>query len=137
MAKMIRTERTVTNEEDITMTRVAIVGCRRVQDHLCIACAKCLKAIRKRDGEFKRYENDEIELVALGDCGDCPGLVVPKVTLMNEINTMIGNEFDVIHFGTCVVKAKNTGQCPLDFEKITKIMKDKFDKNVIIGTHDY
>ena len=118
------------------MTRVAIVGCKRIQDQLCIACEKCLKAIRMKDGEFARYD-DDIELVALGNCGDCPGLIMPKVQLMTEIAEKIGTDFDVIHLGTCVVKAKNTAACPFDFEKITKLIKDNFGKEVVIGTHDY
>jgi predicted metal-binding protein len=118
------------------MSKIAIVGCKRVQDQLCIACEKCLKAIRKKDGEFARYD-DDIELIALGDCGDCPGLILPKVTLMNEIAENIGEKFDTIHFGTCVVKAKKGGQCPLDFEKLTGLIKDNFGKEVIVGTHNY
>ncbi len=118
------------------MAKIAIVGCKRIQDQLCIACEKCLKAISEKDGEFARYD-DDIELMALGNCGDCPGLIMPKVTLMNEIAEMLGRNYDTIHLGTCVVKAKNTGECPLDFEKITKLVKDNFGKEVIVGTHNY
>ena len=119
------------------MARIAIVGCKRVQDQLCIACAKCLKALKNREGEFARYKDDEVELVALGDCGDCPGLIMPKITLMNEINNMLDNGFDIVHLGTCVVKAKKTGQCPLDFDKVTTLVKENFGKEVVIGTHPY
>jgi predicted metal-binding protein len=119
------------------MAKIAIVGCKRIQDELCIACEKCLKAMSLREGEFARYKDDELELMALGNCGDCPGLIMPKVTLMNEIAAMLDREYDIIHLGTCVVKAKKTGQCPLDFEKVAKLMKDNFNKEVVIGTHNY
>ncbi len=120
------------------MAKIAIVGCKRVQDQLCIACAKCLKALHNREGEFARYkEDDELELVALGNCGDCPGLIMPKITLMNEINGMLDRDFDIIHLGTCVVKAKKTGDCPLDIDKITNLVKVNFGKEVVFGTHDY
>lgn len=120
------------------MAKIAIVGCKRVQDQLCIACAKCLKAMSKREGEFARYkDDDELELVALGDCGDCPGLIMPKVTLTDEILTILEQKYDIIHLGTCIVKAKKTGQCPLDFEKITTLIKENFGKEVVIGTHTY
>lgn len=118
------------------MAKVAIVGCKRIQDQLCIACEKCLKAISLKDGEFARYD-DDIELVALGNCGDCPGLIVPKLLLMNEIAEQIGRKYDVIHLGTCIVKAKTTGQCPLDFDNIAAIVKDKFGKELVVGTHNY
>jgi predicted metal-binding protein len=120
------------------MARVAIVGCKRIQDQLCIACAKCLKAMAMREGEFARYsKDDELELVALGNCGDCPGLIMPKITLMKEINGMLGRDFDIIHLGTCVVKAKKTGKCPLDFDQVTSLVKQNFGKEVVIGTHNY
>ncbi len=119
------------------MAKVAIVGCKRVQDQLCIACEKCLKAISEREGEFARYKDDELELMALGNCGDCPGLIMPKITLMNEIAATLGRKYDIIHFGTCMVKAKKTGECPLDFEKIAGLIKANFGQEVVVGTHDY
>lgn len=30
------------------MTRIAIIGCKRIQDQLCVACEKYLKGISKR-----------------------------------------------------------------------------------------
>lgn len=118
------------------MTRIAIVGCKRIQDQLCIACEKCLKAVNKKEGEFARYE-DDIELVALGNCGDCPGLIMPKLTLMGEIARSIDMDYDVIHLGTCIVKAKKTGQCPLDFDRIKNLIKENWSKEVVVGTHNY
>ena len=91
------------------MKKIAIIGCKRIQDQLCVACEKCLKAMSKREGEFARYKDDDVELIALGNCGDCPGLIMPKVMLMNEIAAGLDREYDIIHLGTCVVKARNTG----------------------------
>ena len=120
------------------MAKVAIIGCKRIQDQLCIACEKCFKAIALREGEFARYkDDDELELVALGNCGDCPGLIMPKLTLMEEIAASIDRKYDIIHLGTCVVKAKKTAACPLDFEKIAHLVKENFGKEVVIGTHNY
>lgn len=119
------------------MARIAILGCKRIQDSLCVACAKCLKAMSLREGEFARYGKDDLELVALGDCGDCPGLIMPKITLMNEIVSSIDREYDTIHLGTCVVKAKMTGDCPLDFEKLSSLVKQNFNKDLAVGTHPY
>jgi hypothetical protein len=33
------------------MAKIAIVGCKRVQDQLCIASEKCLKAIKDNFGQ--------------------------------------------------------------------------------------
>ena len=119
------------------MTRVAIIGCKRIQDQLCVACAKCLKALSKREGEFSRYGDDEVELIALGNCGDCPGLIIPKIKLMTEVTQGLDRDFDVIHLGTCVVKARKTAQCPLDFDKVAALVKENFGKEVVVGTHPY
>ncbi|MEW6443789.1 MAG: CGGC domain-containing protein [bacterium] len=118
------------------MTRIAILGCKRIQDQLCIACAKCLKAIRKKEGEFARYA-EEIDLVALAACGDCPGLIIPKIKLMREIASGLDRDFDVIHLGTCIVNAKKTGKCPLDFDQLPALVKEKFGKELVLGTHPY
>ncbi len=120
------------------MAKIAIIGCKRIQDQLCIACEKCLKAIKLREGEFARFkDDDEIDLVALGNCGDCPGLTMPKIQLMNCIADSLDRDYDTIFFGTCVVKAKKTGDCPLDFDKLAGLIKENFGKEVVFGTHNY
>src|SRR4030065_390041 len=52
------------------MARIAVLYCKRIQDHSCIACAKCYKAMAEKNGEYARH--DTIELVAMTGCGDCP-----------------------------------------------------------------
>ena len=52
------------------MAKIAILYCKRVKDHSCIACAKCHKGMHEKNAEFARH--DDIELVAMTDCGDCP-----------------------------------------------------------------
>ena len=65
------------------MARIAILYCKRIKDHSCIACVKCHKGIKERNGEFARH--DEIDLVATTDCGDCPGLTLPRVKLLDAM----------------------------------------------------
>ncbi|MFC1563492.1 CGGC domain-containing protein [candidate division KSB1 bacterium] len=117
------------------MTKVAILYCKRVKDHSCIACAKCYKGIAEKNAEFGRY--DEIELVAMTDCGDCPGLVFPRVKLLKEITGNLDREFDAIHLGTCVKLAMETAACPIDFDELKTILENKFNIDVILGTHAY
>jgi len=117
------------------MPRAAIMYCKRIQDHSCIACAKCHKGIAEKNGEFARY--DEIELVGMTDCGDCPGLVVPRVKLLNEITRNLERPFDVIYFGTCMKIAMETAECPIDFDDMKRILEEKFGCEVVLGTHTY
>jgi len=117
------------------MANVAILYCKRIQDHSCIACAKCHKAISEKNGEFARH--DEIELVAMSDCGDCPGLTVPRVKLLNEVTKGLDRPIDVIHFGTCMKLAMETAECPIDFDSLKAILENKFGVEVVLGTHTY
>lgn len=117
------------------MAKIAILYCKRIKDHSCIACAKCHKGMAEKNGEFARH--DTIELVAMTDCGDCPGLTVPRVKLLKEITTGLGRMPDVIHFGTCVKLALETAGCPIDFDDLAATLKSKFGVETVLGTHAY
>ena len=117
------------------MARIAILYCKRVKDHSCVACAKCYKGMRERNGEFGRH--DEIELVAMTDCGDCPGLVVPRVKLLSEVTSSLDGGIDVLHLGTCVKLAMDTAECPIDLDRLGPILKSRFGVEVVLGTHAY
>ena len=120
---------------EVVMSRIAILYCKRIQDHSCIACAKCHKGMAEKNGEFAKY--DEVELVAMTDCGDCPGLVVPRVKLLNEITRNLDRPIDALHLGTCVKLAMETAQCPIEFDDLKIILEKKFDMDVVLGTHSY
>jgi predicted metal-binding protein len=117
------------------MARVAILYCKRIQDHSCIACAKCFKGIQEKNAEFGRH--DDIELVAMTDCGDCPGLLVPRVKLLSEVTKNLGNEIETLHLGTCVKLAMETAQCPIEFDELKPVLESKFGIEVVLGTHSY
>ena len=118
------------------MKKVAIFYCKRIKDHTCIACAKCFKGIREKNGEFAKHDED-IEIVAMTDCGDCPGLAVPRVKLLSEVTPKLGREIEVLHFGTCVKLACETAQCPIDFDELIPTLESKFGVKVVVGTHSY
>ncbi len=117
------------------MARIAIIYCKRIKDHSCIACAKCYKGIAEKNAEFGRY--DSIELVAMTDCGDCPGLVVPRVKLLTEVLANLDRKIDVIHLGTCMKAAMDTAQCPIDFDDLKVLLESKLQIPVVLGTHAY
>ena len=117
------------------MAKIAILYCKRIQDHSCIACAKCYKAIAEKNAEFARH--DHIDLVAMTDCGDCPGLAVARVKLLSEITHGLGRDIEVIHLGTCMKLAMETAQCPIDFDELKITLEKKFNVQVVLGTHSY
>ena len=108
---------------------------KKIQDFSCVACAKCFKGMAEKAGEFARY--DTIELVAMTNCGDCPGLTVPRVKLLKEMAKGLGREFDVVHLGTCVKTAMETAQCPIDYDSLKPVLEQKFGVEVVLGTHPY
>ncbi len=117
------------------MANVAVIYCKRIKDHSCIACAKCFKGMTEKNGEYAQH--DTIELVAMTDCGDCPGLAVPRIKLLTEITGNLKRPIEVIHLGTCVKLAMETAQCPIEFDDLKVTLEKKFGVRVILGTHSY
>ncbi|OGR00652.1 MAG: metal-binding protein [Deltaproteobacteria bacterium RIFOXYA12_FULL_61_11] len=117
------------------MAKIAVVYCKKVKDFSCIACAKCYKGMAEKNGEYGRH--DTIELVAMTDCGDCPGLVVPKVKLLTEITSSLKRPIEVLHLGTCMKLAMETAHCPIDFDTLKLTLEKKFGIEVVLGTHAY
>ena len=117
------------------MAKIAILYCKRIQDHSCIACMKCHKGMAEKNGEFARH--DEIELVAMTDCGDCPGLVVPRVKLLKGLSAGLDRDFDTLHLGTCMKLAMETAECPIDYDDLKVTLEKNFGIEVVLGTHSY
>jgi predicted metal-binding protein len=117
------------------VAKAAILYCKKIKDQSCIACAKCFKGIQEKNGEFGRHES--VELVAMTDCGDCPGLVVPKVKLLTEITGSLNRPMEVLYLGTCIKLAMDTAQCPIEYEDLKITLEKKFNIQVVLGTHSY
>ena len=117
------------------MAKIAILYCKRIKDHSCMACAKCYKGMHEKNAAFGNY--DEIELIAMTDCGDCPGLVVPRVKMLTEMTKGLDRKIEKIHLGTCVKLAMETAKCPINFDNLKSVLEKKFDTEVILGTHSY
>ncbi len=117
------------------MPKVGILYCKQIKDQSCIACAKCYKGMAEKNGEFARH--DDIELVAMTDCGGCPGLSVPKVKLISEIARNLDRPIETLHLGTCMKLAMETAGCPINFEDLKVTLENKFGIDVVLGTHSY
>jgi len=117
------------------VSNIAILYCKRIQDHSCIACAKCYKGMAEKNGAFAAY--DDIELVAMTDCGDCPGLTFPRVKLLSEITQNLDRPIETLHLGTCMKLAMETADCPIDFDELKITLETKFGIKVVLGTHSY
>ena len=117
------------------MNRIAILYCKRIKDVSCVGCAKCFKAIAHKSGEFAK--RDDVQIVAMTDCGDCPGLVVPRVKQLKELTGALDTPIDTVYFGTCMKLAMETAQCPIDYEDMETILTRELGVEVVLGTHAY
>ena len=70
----------------------------------------------RKNAQFNLY--DDIELVAITDCGDCPGLLAQRVLLLIIVIKNIGQVIETIHFGTCVKLLMETAGCSMSFNKL-------------------
>ncbi len=115
--------------------RIGIVYCKRIQDESCVGCAKCYKAVNERTFAFEGEE--DVHIVFKTSCGDCPGLVIPKVDLQMSVLEGLDTGVDEIYFGTCVKKATVLMNCPMNVEGVTAKLEERFKVPVHMGTHDY
>jgi predicted metal-binding protein len=123
------------DKEAAMATRIGIIFCERIQDASCVGCAKCYKAVN--DNTFAFEGRGEVRVVFKTGCGDCPGLVVPKVDLQMTLLQALDVGVDELYFGTCVKKATGLMNCPMNVEGVTRVLEDKFGLPVHMGTHDY
>lgn len=114
---------------------IGIVYCEKIQDTSCIGCAKCYKAVNEKMFEFEGEE--DVNVVFKTTCGDCPGLVMPRLELQMLVLDKLDTSVDEIYFATCVKKATGIMNCPMNLEGIVPIIKDKFGVPVTVGTHDF
>jgi len=114
------------------MEKILILGCKHSMDDVCIACSRCHVGFNRRDGEFKRYVNQEIELIGVLNCGDCPGAsVITRLAQLNLWNSQNGEKPTKLHIAPCI-----THHCPYKDTIIQKV-KSKVAIEVIEGTHPY
>ena len=114
------------------MEKILIVGCKRAMDDVCIGCSRCMVAFNRRDGEFSRYKDADIQLIGLLNCGDCPGAaIVPRLAQISLWNKPLDEKVTKVHIGPCVVD-----HCPYKETLVNKI-KAKSGVDVILGAHPY
>ncbi|RJP22135.1 MAG: CGGC domain-containing protein [Candidatus Abyssobacteria bacterium SURF_5] len=115
--------------------KIGIIFCEKIQDQTCIGCAKCFKAVNNKAFVFEG--GDDRQVVFNTSCGDCPGLVLPKLQLQKMVLDALDEKVDEIYFGTCVKKATAIMNCPMNIDAIKKKIEEMFKVPVAVGTHDY
>ena len=113
-----------------------MVACKIAMDNICLGCAKCFKAVNRRDGNFSSLPKEEAEVVFLTSCGGCPGLITIKMDSMNRTLSTLDEKVDIVYIGTCIQRAVENFNCPIDLGFV-KTSLESMGIKVYIGTHSY
>jgi predicted metal-binding protein len=106
------------------MKKIGIIICDRW--NTC-AGGKCLRALQRREGAFRRYADEEVELVGYTTCGGCPGGNVEYAPA-----EMKKNGAEVIHLATGLL----VGYPPCPYiEAFVRFIPEKHGIDVVLGTH--
>lgn len=106
------------------MTKIGIIICDRYRT---CAGGKCLRALRKREGAFAQYKDEQVELVGYTTCDGCPG---GNVEYTGE--EMVKNGAQVIHLATGLL----VGYPPCPYiHTFVNFLEKRYGVKVIPGTH--
>jgi len=81
--------------------RIGIIYCKKINEASCIGCSKCYKAIHEKTHAFAEVD-DAIQIVFKTSCGDCPGLVLPRLDLQMCVLQGLEQDVDEIYFGDLI-----------------------------------
>jgi predicted metal-binding protein len=106
------------------MTRVGIIICDRWRR---CAGGKCMRALREREGAFRRYRGQQVELVGYTTCDGCPGGNVEYAPA-----EMKRNGVDVVHLATGLL----VGYPPCPYiDDFVAFITTAYGLEVVLGTH--
>jgi predicted metal-binding protein len=97
---------------EFDLKRIAIVTCKNAAS-VCTG-ASCLQAFRERNGSFKQYGSENVELIAFMQCSGCNGVkdqgpfdqgVFPELDgdegMQKKLDRLLKEKVDVVHLGIC------------------------------------
>ncbi len=113
--------------------KVVIIACKKIRAQgLCPGDAKCLIAAMRGEGKFAEFKDKDIRVIAIIDCGECPGTRVPaSLGVLKPVLDALGEKPDAVFLGTCIARL-----CKYKDEIIERVKK-VCQVPVIEGTHEY
>lgn len=108
----------------IMKTKIGIIICDRYRT---CAGGKCFRSMRNREGAFRRYKDEELELVGYTTCNGCPGGNIEYAG-----DEMVKNGVQVIHLATGFL----VGYPPCPYiDTFKNFLENRYDVEVVLGTH--
>jgi predicted metal-binding protein len=111
------------------MARIGILTCSNCTQETNCASVVCLGDLRKRQGFFDSYPQDEpLDLIGIINCAGCPTLVAPE-KILKRVRALTEFRIDALHLSFCLVAL-----CPF-IQKYTALIQREFpDIKIVLGT---
>jgi predicted metal-binding protein len=114
------------------MEKILIVGCQKTMNEICIACSRCTVACNRKEGEFARYKDSDVQLLGILSCGGCPGAAASvRLTQFKLWNAPMKELPTKVHIGNCLANL-----CP-NRSTLLPMIQSLVGVEVIVGTHPY
>lgn len=111
------------------MKKIGILACEQFMVKGCPGtdvCWKCFDYARNKKGQFERYGDEEVQVVATATCGGCPGTRIVKRGMM-----LAKQGVDVIHIAGCMVQEV---ACPyFENDTVAEQIEEKSKVHVVVG----
>jgi predicted metal-binding protein len=104
--------------------KIGIMICDRYRT---CAGGKCFRALRDREGAFRRYKGQEVQIVGFTTCAGCPG---GNVEYSPE--EMKKNGAETVHLATGLVVGYPP--CP-HIDHFSDFIRKRYGMEVVVGTH--
>lgn len=110
--------------------KIGILGCQTFMQRGCPGsdvCWKCLNFANEKKGLFAQFGDEPLEIVALANCGGCPGNRMVKQGIM-----LANKGAEVIVLAGCYAQMELP--CPyVDTKKLKDEIEKKTQATVMIG----
>lgn len=117
------------------MKKIVILRCLRSEEN-CTGAA-CLSAFNNKRGYFKRYGDEELQLVAFMSCNGCQNLEFEDDAGMQEkLERILSMKPDVLHVGICCQTRTDDLQLCKQIDKLIAFFK-AHKIEIVMGTHSY
>jgi len=112
------------------MARIGILTCSNCTQETNCASVVCLGDMRKRQGFFERYQDEEkLDLIGIINCSGCPTLAAPE-KILKRVRAITEFWIDALHFSFCM-----TALCPF-LKKYKKVIQEAYPNlEMVLGTH--
>lgn len=115
------------------MKKIVILHCLRAEEN-CTGAA-CFQAFNEKSGQFVRYRDEEVQIVAFMSCNGCRKLTLGDGSGLEEkVERILSIKPDVVHVGICCkTRTDDNEYCPEALNLVDIFQAHGIE--IIWGTH--